>query len=109
MYAITAGICIALTGAAGAMLSPTQAIFPFMGPPFTLKAFTITALGGLGRIPGALLGGLLLGVTETMIATFVPGIGTNVGVAVSFILLVIILIVRPQGLLSGLRPMEEVQ
>ncbi len=109
VYAITAGICIALTGAAGAMLSPTQAIFPFMGPPFTLKAFTITALGGLGRIPGALLGGLLLGVTETMIATFVPGIGTNVGVAVSFILLVIILIVRPQGLLSGLRPMEEVQ
>lgn len=107
VYAITAGICVALTGAAGAMLSPTQAIFPFMGPPFTLKAFTITALGGLGRIPGALLGGVLLGVAETMIATFVPGIGTNVGVAVSFILLVIILIVRPQGLLSGLRPMEE--
>ncbi len=106
VYAITAGICIALTAGAGAMLSPTQAIFPFMGPPFTLKAFTITALGGLGRIPGALLGGLLLGVTELMVATYVPGIGTNLGVAVSFVLLVIILIVRPQGLLGGLRPME---
>ncbi len=109
VYAVTAGICVALTGAAGAMLSPTQAIFPFMGPPFTLKAFTITALGGLGRIPGALLGGFVLGITETMVATFVPGIGTNVGVAVSFVLLVLILIIRPQGLLQGLRPMEEVE
>lgn len=109
VYAITAGICIALTGAAGAMISPTQAIFPFMGPPFTLKAFTITALGGLGRIPGALLGGILLGITELMVATYVPGIGTNVGVAVSFVLLVFILIVHPQGILSGLRPVEEVE
>nr|WP_290665137.1 branched-chain amino acid ABC transporter permease [Ardenticatena sp.] len=109
VYAITAGICIALTGAAGAMLSPTQAIFPFMGAPFTLKAFTITALGGLGRIPGALLGGIILGMTEVLVATFVPGIGTNLGVAVSFVLLVVMLIVRPQGLLSGLRPMEEVE
>ncbi|GAP62064.1 MAG: branched-chain amino acid ABC transporter permease [Ardenticatenia bacterium] len=109
VYAITAGICIALTGAAGAMLSPTQAIFPFMGAPFTLKAFTITALGGLGRIPGALLGGIVLGMTEVFVATFVPGIGTNLGVAVSFVLLVIMLIVRPQGLLSGLRPMEEAE
>jgi branched-chain amino acid transport system permease protein len=106
VYAITAGICIALTAGAGAMLSPIQAVFPFMGPPFTLKAFTITALGGLGRIPGALLGGLLLGITEIMVATYVPGIGTNLGVAVSFVLLVVILIVRPQGLLGGLRPME---
>ena len=106
VYAITTGICIALTAAAGAMISPTQAIFPFMGQPFTLKAFTITVLGGLGRIPGALLGGMFLGVTEVMVATYVPGIGTNLGVAVSLILLVVILIVRPQGLLQGLRPME---
>ena len=50
VYGLTAGICIALTAGAGAMMSPTKAIFPFMGPPFTLKAFTIPALGGLGRI-----------------------------------------------------------
>ncbi|MGK7871913.1 MAG: branched-chain amino acid ABC transporter permease [Xenococcaceae cyanobacterium] len=106
VYAFTAGICIALTGAAGAMISPTQAIFPFMGHPFTLKAFTITVLGGLGQIPGALLGGILLGLTEVMVATYVPGIGTNFGVAVSLILLVVILIVRPQGLLQGMRSLE---
>jgi len=107
VYAVTAGICIALTAAAGAMISLTVPVYPFMGPPFTLKAFTITALGGLGRIPGALIGGLILGITEVMIARFVPGIGTNLGVAVSFILLVVVLIVRPQGILQGLRPMDE--
>ena len=109
VYARTAGICIALTAAAGAMISLTVPVYPFMGPPFTLKAFTITALGGLGRIPGALLGGLVLGITETMIARFVPGIGTNLGVAVSFVLLVVVLIVRPHGLLQGLRPMTDVE
>ncbi len=107
VYAITAGICIALTGAAGAMISLTVPVYPFMGPPFTLKAFTITALGGLGRIPGALIGGLVLGITEVMIARFVPNIGTNLGVAISFVLLVIVLIVRPQGILQGLRPLNE--
>ncbi|RME81360.1 MAG: branched-chain amino acid ABC transporter permease [Caldilineae bacterium] len=106
VYAITFGICIALTAAAGAMVSTTIPVFPFMGPPFTLKAFTITALGGLGRIPGALLGGIILGVVETLVAIMVPGVGTNLGIATSFVLLVVILIVRPQGLLKGLRPME---
>ena len=107
VYAITFGLCVALTAAAGVLIGPTQAIFPFMGPPLTLRAFTITALGGLGSIPGALLGGLLLGVTETMIATFVPKIGTNLAIVASFSILVFILVTRPQGLLSGLRPMQE--
>ena len=106
VYALTAGICIALTAAAGTMLSPTQAIFPFMGPPFTLKAVTITALGGLGRIPGALMGGIILGMAEIFVATYVRGIGTNLGVATSFVLLVLILVVRPQGLMGGLRPLD---
>ncbi|MFQ5577514.1 MAG: hypothetical protein ACE5G8_11070, partial [Anaerolineae bacterium] len=75
-------------------------------PPLTLRAFTITALGGLGSIPGALVGGLLLGIIETMIATFVPKVGTNLAIVASFSILVLILITRPQGLLKGLRPME---
>ena len=108
VYAITAGICIALTAAAGAMYSLVVPVFPFMGPPFTLRAFTITALGGLGRIPGALLGGMVLGITEQMLARFVPDYGTNLGIAASFVLLVVVLIVRPQGILQGLRPLDEV-
>jgi branched-chain amino acid transport system permease protein len=107
VYALTAGICIALTAAAGAMLSPIQAIYPFMGHPFTLKAFTITVLGGLGRIPGALLGGIVLGVIEVMAATYIPRVGSNFGIVISLLILIIVLIVRPQGLLQGMGSLKE--
>ena len=107
IYALTFGICIAITGAAGAIISPTQAIFPFMGVPLTLRAFTITALAGLGSIPGALFGGIVLGIVESMIGIYVSGIGTNLAIIASFVLLVVILITRPQGLFGGLRPIEE--
>ena len=109
VYALTFGICIALTGAAGTLISPTQAIFPYMGPPLTLKAFAITAMSGLGSIPGALLGGIVLGLVEVYIATYVPGIGTNLGVVSSFVLLVIVLVTRPQGLFGGLQAATEVR
>lgn len=109
IYALTFGICIALTAAAGMLISPTRAIFPFMGPPLTLKAFAITAMSGLGSIPGALLGGIVLGLVEVLIGTFVPGIGTNLGIVSSFIILVVVLVTRPQGLFGGLKPATEVQ
>jgi branched-chain amino acid transport system permease protein len=107
VYAITFGICIAITGLAGTMISSTQAVFPFMGPPLTLRAFTITALAGLGSIPGALFGGMVLGIVESMIGIYVSGIGTNLAIVASFVLLVVVLITRPQGLMGGLRPMGE--
>ena len=102
VYAITFAICIALTGAAGMLVSPTQAIFPFMGAPLTLKAFAITAMSGLGSIPGALMGGVVLGLIEVFIATYVPGVGTNLGIVSSFVILVVVLVTRPQGLFGGL-------
>jgi branched-chain amino acid transport system permease protein len=109
IYAITFGICIAITGVAGALISPTQAVFPFMGPPLTLRAFTITALAGLGSIPGALMGGITLGLVESFIGIYVEGIGTNLAIVASFALLWVILVTRPQGLFGGLRPAEEPQ
>ncbi|MFQ5616758.1 MAG: branched-chain amino acid ABC transporter permease [Anaerolineales bacterium] len=109
VYAITFGICIALTGAAGMLISPTQAVFPFMGGPLTLKAFAITAMSGLGSIPGALVGGIVLGLVEVLIGTYVPGVGTNLGIISSFVLLVVVLVTRPQGLFGGLKPATEVQ
>ena len=108
VYAITFAIDIALTGAAGTLISPIQAIYPFMGSALTLKAFAITALAGLGSIPGALVGGLLLGLIEVLIATFVPGVGTNLGIVSSYVILVIVLIVRPQGLFGGVQAAREV-
>lgn len=107
VYALTFALCIAITGVAGMLISPTQAIFPFMGPPLTLKAFAITALAGLGSIHGALLGGLLLGLIEVFIGTYVSGIGTNLGIVASFVILVVVLITRPTGLFGGLRPSED--
>jgi branched-chain amino acid transport system permease protein len=109
VYALTFAICIALTGAAGMLISPTQAIYPFMGPPLTLKAFAVTAMSGLGSIPGALLGGIVLGLVEVLIATYVPNVGTNLGIVSSFVLLVVVLVARPQGLFGGLKPATEVQ
>ncbi len=109
VYAITFAIAIALTGAAGTLISPVQPIYPFMGSVLTLKAFAITALAGLGSIPGALLGGLLLGLIEVLIATFVPGVGTNLGIVSSYVILVLVLVLRPQGLFGGVQAAREVQ
>ncbi len=103
VYAITFAIAIGITAVAGVMVAPVQPVFPFMGPPLTLRAFAITALSGLGSIIGALFGGMLLGIIEVLLATFIPGIGTNVGVVSSFVILVIVLVVRPQGLFGGLK------
>lgn len=107
VYAITFATCIALTGGAGVLITPIQPIFPFMGQPFTLKAFAITTMSGLGNIWGALLGSLVLGLLEVYVATYIPGVGTNLGIVVSYVILVVVLIVRPQGLFGGLKPVEQ--
>jgi len=109
VYAITFAICIGLTGAAGMLISPLGAISPFMGSSWTLKAFAITAMAGLGNIPGALLGGMVLAMVEQMLATFVPGVGSNIGIISSFVLLVVVLVTRPQGLFGGLKAHQDVK
>lgn len=109
VYAYTFAICIALTGAAGMLISPLGAINPFMGTAWTLKAFAITAMAGLGNIPGALMGGMVLGMIENLLATFVPTIGSNVGIISSFAILVIVLVTRPQGLFGGLKAPQEIR
>ena len=109
VYAITFAICIALTGAAGMLISPHSSINPFMGSAWTLKAFAITAMSGLGNIPGALMGGMVLGLVENLLATFVPGVGSNIGIISSFVLLVFVLVTRPQGLFGGLKAQQEIK
>lgn len=95
IYALTFGLGAAVAGAAGAMVSTIQAISPTMGTSFLTKAFVVTVLGGLGHVPGAVLGGLVLGLAESLGATF---FGPGLQEATGFVLLVIILILRPQGL-----------
>lgn len=104
-YALTFGISLALTAAAGAMMGTFQPITPVIGPPWTLRAFAIVALGGLGNVRGVIAGSLVLGLVETYIGGY-----ADVGwaIAATFVILVITLIVRPQGITGGLRPVEEV-
>lgn len=106
VYAITFAICIGITGVAGALISPILSVQPFQGPPLTLKAFAITAMSGLGSIKGALGGAMLLGLIEAGLAIYISGIGTNLAVVSSFVILVAALVLRPQGLFGGLRPVN---
>lgn len=107
VFAVTFGIGVALTGAAGTLFSLTQPVAPFVGLPLTLRAFAITTMSGLGNIRGALLGSMALAAVEVFIGTYVPRVGTNLGLVAAFVVLVAILIARPQGLFGGLTPVEQ--
>ncbi|MCP5467678.1 MAG: branched-chain amino acid ABC transporter permease [Deltaproteobacteria bacterium] len=88
----------ALAGAAGILVglsNPT--VNPLMGLMPGIKAFIAAVLGGIGNIPGALIGGLIMGVAETMVSGYLSGTYRD---ALAFIILIIILVVRPQGLLG---------
>lgn len=94
MYALTLAIGTALTGLCAALLTPMYPVNPTIGLNFVLMTFVVVVMGGLGSIPGALLGGLLIGIVETMSSYFFdPGWKQ----AVYFIVFILLLIVRPQG------------
>ncbi len=94
------GIGSALAGAAGALIAPTYYIFPQVGSAFTLKAFVIVVLGGMGSIVGATLGGVIIGVTESLAAVY---IASGLKELVVFVLFLGLLLFRPSGLLGKSR------
>ena len=96
--AITFGIGAACVGMSGAMLLPLLPVSPEVGEPFTLTSFVIVILGGMGNLIGALLGGLIIGVAESLGAVLWSPATKQL---VSFVILVLIMLFRPEGLIGG--------
>jgi branched-chain amino acid transport system permease protein len=97
LYALTFGLGAACVGAAGVMLVPIADVTPAIGPAYTLLAFVIVITGGLGSMPGALLGGVLIGFTEAMAGLlFTPSAKSMF----AFAILVLVLLFRPQGIMG---------
>jgi len=92
------GIASALAGAGGSLVAVMVAIQPEMGQVYTFKSFLVIVLGGAGNYPGALLGGMLLGLVEQLSSLFLT---TQVSEAVAYVLLVLVLLLRPTGLFGG--------
>lgn len=95
LRALTYGLGAALTGAAAALFVPLYYLYPAVGDTFTTKAFIVTVLGGMGSIPGAILGGLLLGVGESIGATL---LGMDWRDVVGLGLFLTVLVMSPSGL-----------
>jgi branched-chain amino acid transport system permease protein len=97
LYALTFGLGAACVGAAGSMLVILLDVTPALGPSYTLLAFVIVITGGLGSMPGALLGGMLIGLTEALAGLlFTPSAKSMF----AFGMLVLVLLFRPQGILG---------
>lgn len=86
-----------LAGAAGVLMAPVYTVFPYMGALPMMKAFIVVVLGGLGSLPGAVIGGLLLGIVESAFATM---LGSTAAALVAFAVVVAVIAVRPEGLMG---------
>jgi branched-chain amino acid transport system permease protein len=97
LYALTFGLGAACVGAAGAILVLIIDVTPPLGPAFTLLAFVIVITGGLGSMTGALLGGVLIGLTEALAGLFFAPSAKSM---FAFAILVLVLLFRPQGIMG---------
>jgi branched-chain amino acid transport system permease protein len=97
LYGLTFGLGAACVGIAGCLLSLLVDVTPASGPAFTLLAFVIVIIGGLGSMVGALAGGVLIGVSESVAGLL---IAPSMKSMVSFALLILVLAFKPQGLFS---------
>ena len=112
-YAVCFGIGASCVGAAGGLLVPLMPLSPYIGAPFTLISFIIVILGGMGSLTGAMVGGLIIGVAESvgpeLMTNLFHGIGLDLDFphtmkqVVSFSILIIIMLFKPQGLFRGQR------
>ena len=97
IYFISFSMAFAMAGLAGCLLSMFYEITPFMGLPYTIIAFIVIVLGGLGNVLGSLLGGFLLGILETVgVSITSPGLRP----ILSYSVFILVILLRPEGLFS---------
>jgi len=97
LYALSFGLGAACVGAAGAIIVLIVDVTPPLGPAYTLLAFVIVIVGGLGSMPGALLGGVLIGLTEAIGGLLIT---PSAKTMLSYGVLVLVLLFRPQGIMG---------
>jgi branched-chain amino acid transport system permease protein len=97
IYALAFAIGAALAAVAGGLMGSNYSVSPFMGSLPIMKAFVVVILGGLGSIPGAVLGGLVLAMAESFVSTY---LGSSTSDMIGFLLVIVILLIKPSGLLG---------
>ena len=97
IYALTFCVGIALVGVAGVIIMPIFSVYPSVGTFFSTSSFVVVVLGGLGSFTGALLGGLIIGIVETAAGVLA---GAELAQVFSLLLFLLVLFVKPQGLLG---------
>jgi branched-chain amino acid transport system permease protein len=103
IYMLTFGIGTALVGIAGVLILPIYYVFPSVGVYFVLTAFVIVVLGGMGNMVGALLGGIIIGITDSLSGYYID---PSLKEVVYFVMFLIVLLIRPSGIM-GITGAEE--
>lgn len=98
IFSLSMAIGCALAAAGGALVGPIFYVNPYMGSAPIMKAFIVIILGGMGSLPGAVIGGFIIGMTESLISTYA---GAHLAMVVVFLLLIGILMIRPRGLFGN--------
>jgi branched-chain amino acid transport system permease protein len=97
IYMLTFGIGTALVGIAGGLILPVYYVFPSVGVYFVLTAFVVVVLGGMGNMVGALLGGFIIGITDSLSGYYID---PSLKEVISFIIFLVVLLIRPSGLMG---------
>jgi branched-subunit amino acid ABC-type transport system permease component len=98
--AVAFGIALAYAGVAGSLIAMTNPLSPAIGVAYAGRSFAVVVLGGLGNPIGALVGGIVLGLAESISTLWIT---FGLSPAIAFVLLILILVLRPQGLFRPLR------
>lgn len=98
IFGVTFGLSCASLAVAAGLLMPSTTVTPLSGEAFVLVAFTSVVLGGMGSVPGAMLGGLLIGVVESLSGLF---LGDSLGQIGIFVIFILVLLLRPAGLFGA--------